>query len=118
MESLVQWYAENGSALWATIIGFLSAYGVAIVSLVLGIIKTKLASIKSTEKMCALITKLEEEFKNVVEANKNDIIAACDANTAKRIAKMQEIADATNAANEKLEEAQTTDANDALNNLE
>ena len=118
MDSLVQWYAENGSALWATIIGFLSAYGAAIVSLVVGIIKTKLASIKSTEKMCALITKLEEEFKNVVEANKNDIIAACDANTAKRIAKMQEIADATNAANEKLEEAQTTDANDALNNLE
>ena len=118
MESLVQWYAENESALWATIIGFLSAYGAAIVSLVVGIIKTKLASIKSTEKMCALITKLEEEFKNVGEANKNDIIAACDANTAKRIAKMQEIADATNAANEKLEEAQTTDANDALNNLE
>lgn len=118
MESLVQWYAENGSALWVTIIGFLSAYGAAIVSLVVGIIKTKLASIKLTEKMCALITKLEEEFKNVVEANKNDIIAACDANTAKRIAKMQEIADATNAANEKLEEAQTTDANDALNNLE
>ena len=29
-----------------------------------------------------------------------------------------EIAEATNAANEKLEEAQTTDANDALNNLE
>ena len=118
MESLVQWYAENGSALWATIIGFLSAYGVAIVTLVVGIIKTKLASIKSTEKMCSLLTELKEEFTNVVEANKEDIIAACDANTAKRIQKMQEIAEATNAANEKLEEAQTTDANDALNNLE
>lgn len=118
MESLVQWYAENGSALWATIIGFLSAYGVAIVSLVIGIIRTKLASIKSTEKMSALLEKLGEEFKAVVEAHKEEIIAACDANTAKRIAKMQEIAEATNAANEKLEEAQTTDANDALNILE
>ena len=118
MESLVQWYAENGSALWATIIGFLSAYGVAIVTLVVGIIKTKLASIKATEKTAKLLDELVNEFKNIVEANKEDIIAACDANTAKRIQKMQEIAEATNAANEKLEEAQTTDANDALNNLE
>lgn len=118
MESLVQWYAENGSALWTTIIGFLSAYGVALVGLVIGIIRTKLASNKATEKMCATLTKLADEFKNVVEEHKEEIIAACDANTAKRIAKMQEIADATNAANENLEEAQTTDANDALNNLE
>lgn len=118
MESLVQWYAENGSALWTTIISFLSAYGVALVGLVIGIIRTKLASIKATEKLSSILNELTEEFKNVVEANKEEIIAACDANTAKRIAKMEEIAEATNAANEKLEEAQTTDANDALNILE
>ena len=118
MESLIQWYAENGSALWATIIGFLSAYGIAIVGLVVGIIKTKLTQIKASEKMITIVSQIEEEFKKIVEANKDEIIAACDANTAKRIAKMQEIADATNEANKNLEEAQPTDANDALNNLE
>ena len=118
MESLVQWYAENGTALWATIIGFLSANGVTILALVVGIIKTKLASLKETEKLIKLLNETTEEFKKVVEANKDDIIAACDANTTKRIQKMQEIADATTAANDKLEEAQTTDANDALNYLE
>lgn len=118
MESLVQWYAENGTALWATIIGFLSAYGLALIGLVIGIIKALFGSNEKTSKFTNTLVEVKDEFKKYVDDNKEEIIAACDANTAKRIAKMQEIADATIAANEKLEEAQTTDANDALNNLE
>ena len=116
METLITWYAENGSALWATIIGFFSANLLTIIGLVFGWLRTKAASNKYTASLEATITELENKLTKIVEDNKEDIIKACDANTQKRIAKMQEIADTVKAENEALEPVEITPV-DALNSL-
>lgn len=108
MESLVQWYAENGSALWTTIISFMSVYGVALFSLVIGIIRTKLASIKAANEANERMAKIIADFEAKIDEMEKAVIEASNVNTEKRVKAMQDIVDSVTAANNALPEANTT----------
>ncbi len=118
MESLIEWYANNGEALWATIISFFSAYGVALVSLVIGIVKTKLTAIAQEKASNEKIQELTDKINTRLDELEQSVIDASNVNTQKRIEAMQNIANTVNKANEALQEAQTTDASNALENIE
>lgn len=118
MESLIEWYANNGEALWATIISFFSAYGVALVSLVVGIIKAKLSAIAQEKASNEKIQELTNKINARLDELENSVIEASNVNTQKRIEAMQDIADSVNKANAALQEAQITDASSVLETIE
>ena len=110
MESLSQWLAENGSALWTTIISFMSVYGVALISLVIGIIRTKLSAIAQEKASNEKFAKLTQELITRLNEVESAVIEASNVNTEKRIKAMQNIADTVNAANDALKEATSVDS--------
>lgn len=120
MESLMEWFANNGEALWATVISFFSAYGVALVSLVIGIIKTKLSAIAQAKASDAKMVELCNRLNKRIDELEANVIENSNVNTEKRLSAMQAIADSVVEANNNVQPAEPiiNDADEALNNLD
>lgn len=112
MDSLTQYIAEHANQIYTTIITFFSVYGVAIFSLVVGIINTKLKAIKANEKATERMNEIIDTFTAKLNEMEQKVIEASNINTTKRIEAMQKIAESVNAANEALEDyVPTTEEN-------
>lgn len=125
MESLVEWYANNGAALWTTIISFFSAYGVALLSLIVGIIKTRINAIAQNKVSDEKLTELTNSFIKRLEELESSVIEVSNVNTEKRLEAMKNISKAVEEANKALQPIESeeviednNDANKALENLE
>lgn len=120
METLVQWYAENGSALWGTIISALALNFSAIVGLVIAIIRCKVNAIAQDKKSSAQVQAITNDYIARLDAMENRLNTAMNVNTEKRIAAMQDIVNSVNEANESLKPITPieSDANAALESLD
>lgn len=118
MESLMEWFANNGEALWATIISFFSAYGVALVSLIVAIIKAKLNAIAAQKASDKKLQELVEVMNTRMDVLESNVIKASNVNTEKRLDAMNEIVNEIKAANDALQPAKEITANDALESLQ
>lgn len=120
MESLTKWLAENGSALWATIISFASVYGATLIAFVINVIRSKIAYAKQHDFFIDKINDLSNKIDKKLNDIENNIIENNDSNTLKRISKMEEIAKTAKKSNESLEEATPVNVNvsDIIDKLE
>lgn len=118
MESLANWLAENAGAAWTTIISFLSVYGVTLFTLVIGIIRTKLAQAKQTEQLNAKVKELMDLIDAKLVETQDIVVNAANLSADKRVQALQEIAAQANAQNSELTEAEEVSTTEALEGLE